>query len=192
MKKSLYRFTISFIIFCIGFTFGKLFDYWWYFEFSKEISIIDALTLFVTIGLALYITKVLEKETQDIRIKKDLYIAKISELEDFLSSFESLMEEPNIFYTKINNRIHSSRIKKNSIFATIRDDFKLINANELEKAISNDMNLLKQFLTGTNTIQLSVKKDIANYSEERKVEIYTKINAIKETFFKMKIMINNL
>ena len=54
---------------------GECIDYG-YFVLSKEVSIIDAFSLFATIGCAIYIARILEKEVQDKRVEKDLYLKK--------------------------------------------------------------------------------------------------------------------
>ena len=69
-KNKIINIIIYIIIFSIGCCCGKLID-WGYFVLNKEISIIDAISLFLTIGCAIYISKVLEKEVQDVRIKVD-------------------------------------------------------------------------------------------------------------------------
>ncbi|MDY9918552.1 hypothetical protein SAMN05216331_1344 [Porphyromonadaceae bacterium KH3R12] len=199
MRKKVINTIVFIVVFSIGITFGKLLN-WGYFELSKEISVVDSLSLFITIGLAIYITKILEKEVQDIRIEKELYIAKITELEESLKSFDVLIEEHEIIYNKITNRIHSCRIKKNSIFGNIKDSLKQIKTSDidlLEKEITDKINSLKRLLTETSAVpdkipELSVKKGIATFSVSRIIEISTEINAINESLFKMKVRINNL
>ena len=199
MRKKIINTIILFIIFSTGITLGKLLN-WGYFELSKEISIIDALTLFITIGLAIYVARILEKEIQDDRIEKELYIAKITELEEVLNSFETLIEEKDIIYSRINSRIHSCRIKKNSIFGSMKNNFKKIKTTDIdsfEKEISDKINSLKRLLTETSAVpsktpDLSVKKGIAVFSTGRIIEICTEINAINENLFKMKVKINSL
>ena len=200
MKKGIViKSVIYIVIFSIGITIGKLLD-WGYFELVKEISIIEALTLFITIGLAVYVAKILEKEVQDVRIEKELYITKIAELEGILNDFEVLLEEKEIIYSKINSRIHSCRIKKNSIFGNIKDNLKQLRTNDVnsfETEITEKINSLKRLLTETPAVpstkpELSVKKGIASYSANRMIEIYTEINAINENLFKIKVQINSL
>lgn len=73
-KNKIINIIIYIIIFSIGCCCGKLID-WGYFVLNKEISIIDAISLFLTIGCAIYISKVLEKEVQDVRIEKEMFIS---------------------------------------------------------------------------------------------------------------------
>ena len=74
-KKILHKALIGIAIFGAGMTLGKLFD-WGYFTLSSEISISDALTMFITIGVAIYIANVLERDIQDNRNEKDLLLKR--------------------------------------------------------------------------------------------------------------------
>lgn len=74
-KNKIINIIIYIIIFSIGCCCGKLID-WGYFVLNKEISIIDAISLFLTIGCAIYISKVLEKgSTRCSNRKRDVYFS---------------------------------------------------------------------------------------------------------------------
>jgi hypothetical protein len=199
MKRRIINITLGVLIFSIGATIGKLLN-WGYFELKKDISIIDALTLFTTIGAAIYITKILEKEVQEDRIEKELHISKISELELLLKIIEDLIEDKDSSFNKINYRIHSCRIIKIGIFASINENFKKnpsAKIAEFENNITVSLNSLKRLLTETPIIvnpypQLSLVGGLANYSLNRILEINIEINSIRENLFKLKVRINNL
>lgn len=199
MKKKIINAIIVILIFSVGATFGKLLN-WGYFEISKELSIIDALTLFTTLGVAIYITRTLEKEVQDGRIEKELFISKISEIEIILDRIEDLVEDKDCSYNKINTRIHSCRKIKNGIFESIDDNFnKSVSAKlkAFEPSISLGLNSLKRLLTETpiaqtDTPEITLSNGLANYSLNRVLEINLEINTIKEKTFKLKVNINNL
>lgn len=199
MKRKIINILSFIIIFSIGAVFGELLN-WGYFELSKEISVIDALTLFTTLGIAIYITKTLEKEVNDGRIEKDLFLAKISEIELTLDRIEDIVEEKNCAYNKINNRIHSCRKIKNVIFQSIGDTFSpktSAKLNLFEPDISSELNLLKRLLTETPISEsenphITLENGCANYSLNRQLEIDVTINSIKENLFKLKVKINSL
>ncbi|HZL11690.1 MAG TPA: hypothetical protein VFC65_17030 [Prolixibacteraceae bacterium] len=199
MKKKIIKALILIIIFSLGATFGKLLN-WGYFELSKELSIVDALTLFTTLGVAIYITQTLEKEVQDSRIEKELFISKISEIEIILNRIEDLVEDTDCSYNKINNRIHSCRKIKNGIFESIDDNFDNSVSARLKKfepSISLGINSLKRLLTETPitqtaTHEITLTNGLANYSLNRILEINVVINTIKEKLFKLKVNINSL
>jgi hypothetical protein len=199
MKRKIVNLTLVLIVFCIGLTFGKLLN-WGYFELTKDISIIDALTLFTTIGVAIYITKILEKEVQESRIEKGLYISKISEFESKLKTIEDLISEKDPSYGKVNSRIHSCRLIKKSIFDSIYGNFKSDKTNtikDFDRNITNCLSSLKRLLTDTPIItasnsDITLVSGIVNYSSNRIIEVNIEINSILEDLFKLKVRINNL
>lgn len=187
----------SFIIFSIGLTLGKVID-WGYFELSKEISIIDALTLIVTVGLGLYIAKVLESEVQNDRIEKDLYLSKISEIEEHLSTLEHLIEGDNISYLQITNQLHLCNIKRNLIFNNIKSITNNKLQSELvakEKTLKRRNRRLRNLLTnspreGEINNNILIEDNIIIYSPERIIEILSESNSIKDELFRVKIIVN--
>lgn len=200
MKKKVISVIMKIVILSIGITIGKLCD-WGYFELSKEISIIDALTLLSTLGVAIYITKTLEKEVNDNRIEKDLFLAKIGEIEQTLIKIEEVIESENCQYSVVNNKIHSCRRIKTSVFKSVSEVFsnkisKTI--TNIESLVNNDINILKRLLTETPVANSGVQahihleNGIATYTQSRQLEINVKINSIKENLFKLKVRINNI
>jgi hypothetical protein len=199
MKKKINKTVTYFLVFAIGVTTGELID-WGYFELSKEISIIDAISLFVTIFLAIYIVKVVEKETQESRLEKELYITKISDLESLLNKIEDLVDEKDVKFQKINTRIHKCRIIKSSIFSSIKESFKKNKAerfNKMKEQFSLHIYELKRKLTETSVAKtdnpdVNLIDGIVNYSDNRIQEINIITNTIKEDIFKFKAQMNNL
>ncbi|MCL2219097.1 MAG: hypothetical protein FWC23_01415 [Chitinispirillia bacterium] len=199
MKKKLINIICCLVILSICIPIGILLTIG-HFDLSMQISIIDALTLLATVIMAFYVTTVLEKEVQDVRIQKELYIAKITELEQLLGSFETLLEEATVPYQKVNRRICLCRLKKHSIFKAIKGNFKQIKPKEFEgfeKDITDNINILRKLFTETSVVSvptpdISMKNNILTYSQNRIEEILTVINITNENFFKLKIRINNL
>lgn len=187
----------SIIIFAIGTTLGKLFD-WGYFELSKEIKIVDALTLFSTIGIGLYVANVLQREVQNDRVEKDLFLNKIGEIEGHLTTIENIVENNNAPYLKVNNQIQQCGIKKNQID---RNKQNLINKRQksevkiIDGSIKNKIRRFKRLLTETPITSITGQDIViingqVTYSSSRIVEIISLSNSIKEDLFRLKIIIN--
>lgn len=178
----------------IGFTLGRLCD-WGYFELSKEVSIVDALNIFITIGLTLYIASVLDKRLKREQFKSDLFIAKIEQIESLLIQIENLIQDKNIEYQKINTLVHIIGIAKNSLIDSISEDkgkhirFDSINNNLKEKHKD-----LKSLLTDRpiekNNLSVVVSDNKVTYSLERITNIVSKCYSIKEEYFKLKVLLN--
>lgn len=180
--------------FGIGVTIGRLVD-WGYFELSKEVSIIDALNIFITIGLTLYIASVLEKRLKSEQFKSDLYVAKINEIECQIKQIEELLLDNNIEYQKINTRVHVIALAKNSLMQSIYSFQIGIEAiKEIDASLKNKHKEFKMLLTDRpidkQDKSVVVKNNIVTYSSGRIAEIIAISYAIKEDFFRLKVLLS--
>ena len=86
------QFLIYFSIFGIGIVIGDLIE-WGCFNLDNSISIIDALSLFVTVGLTIYIATILDKESKNKQFEVDLIVEQINEVENILKEIDSLISK---------------------------------------------------------------------------------------------------
>lgn len=197
-KKNITKYILWIVIFCVGICIGKLLN-WGYFTLSKEVSIIDAITLFVTVGCAIFIAKVLEKEVQDDRIEKDLFLSQASQLEFFLGEIEKNIESPDCLYSNIVNFYSSANKTRNKFFKRIdAHNIRLSKSqtlNEIKKELENYFKSLKPLLTDTPVIQtdlpdIVVESGKIKYSESRLTEIRNELTNIYDCLFAIKIIVN--
>jgi hypothetical protein len=200
MRKRIINVIILILILCIGICIGKLLN-WGYFELSKEIKIIEAISIFTTIGVAIYITRIIENEVQESRIEKNLFITKITELESLLKIIEDTIDEKDVSYRKINSRIHSFRLIKKSIFESINGNFKQVASEKIagiEGRISYSTTLLKRLLTETpidnkeKEPEITLVSGVVNYSISRILAINIETNSLRENLFMLKVRINHI
>lgn len=192
-KKIIINTLIYFIIFCVGCCVGELID-WGYFILSKEISIIDALSLFLSLGCAIYIAKVLEKDIQDDRIEKDMFIAQVENIETTL--IELLNKLNGSTYNEITSLYSKSNIKRHKLFKKI-DSFKksVFKVDDIKKSLDLKFKQLKPLLTYTavvpeTTPDVEIKRGKITYSSQRIVQINDSIECIQDELFKLKIIMN--
>lgn len=178
----------------IGITIGQSLD-WGYFELNKEISVIEALTFFATICIALYVTKILEKEVQETRVQKDLYISKLCEIDKLLSDVEALSENESPLYLKITNKIHICGVKHLSTIQLLKKEpiasKNLKKITSLEDEIRLSIRELRRISTTTDS-ENELSDNIIKYSNNRILEIQTKSDLLKGSLLKLKILINLL
>ncbi len=176
----------------IGITIGRLFD-WGYFEISKELSIVDALNLFITIGLTLYIASILDKRLKQEQFKSDLFVSKICEIENNLHKIEELLQNSEVQYQQINTIIHIIGIAKNSLIESLSDNAKN-SINTIGDTLKIKHKELKSLLTDRpidkEDRSVIVKSNQVTYSSDRTSQIVTTIYAIKEEYFKLKVFLN--
>lgn len=174
----------------IGITIGKLFN-WGYFELSKEVSIVDALNIFITIGLTLYIARVLDKRLKQEQFKSDLYVAKICDIENHLNQLEELVQKNGVEYQQINLHVHIIGIAKNSLISSLSCFNNMDSIDNNLKAKHKDFkSLLTDRPINKQDKSVVVKNNLITYSQERITEIIKLSYAIKEEYFKLKVLIN--
>lgn len=197
-KKIMTKYIVWFVIFSVGICVGKLLN-WGYFILSNEVSIIDAITLFVTVGCAIFIAKVLEKEVQDDRIEKDLFLNQTNQLEVFIAEMEKCIESSDSLYTNIVKFYSSSNRARNKLFKRIEEHniqlSKNQSLNKTKKDLENHFKSLKPLLTYTPVIQTELPDIIVEagrirYSESRLAEIKNELTNIYDCLFTIKIIIN--
>jgi hypothetical protein len=169
---------------------------WGYFILSKEISIIDALSLFLSIGCAIYIARVLERDVQNDRIEKDMFIAQVVNIETPLTDLSNKLNGST--YNEVISLYSKSNTTRHKLFKKI-DSFKKsqFKVDEIKKSLDINFKQLKPLLTATavvpeSTPDIEVKRGKINYSPQRIVEIQDCIQNIQDELFKLKIVINRV
>lgn len=173
------------------------------FSIDSTVSFDDIISILVTAGMGIYIVTSLEKEAQDHRIEKDLYISKVQEIEALLLEIESLIDdrENDVYYSNITNLEFRLKRKKDKIFKCIislSENKELIKMlQELEMALTTDFKELRVLLTQTTAVDnaekdVTVTNNIVQYSQSRVVELQTLINKIQEALLDVNIITNKM
>lgn len=197
---------ITAICVCLSFFVGLFTCCWWKngsCNIDPTINVLDAISLAATISVGIYIAKILQKEVQDKRIEKDMYLGLILSVERILNDLETLIEnseESTLYYQRVVSIIHRCRIKKTDIFEALDSlDNKLLKSqvNDLDQRLKGELKTLKTALTETSvksspTPSVKLKNNIIHYSEDRIIEIITSINVVESIFFELKVIVNNL
>lgn len=202
VKKNVINITIAvFVGIIVGFLLGSR----WLqplFSIDSTISFLDIISILATIGMGIYIVTTLEKEAQDHRVEKDLYISKVQEIEALLSEVEMCIDdrENDIYYSNITNVEFRLKRKKDKVFKCIislaRDEV-LEKIKEIERTLTSDFKDLRVLLTQTTAAEdaerdVNVTKNIVQYSPSRVVELQTLISKIQESLLDVNIIINKM
>ena len=135
---------------------------------AKEISIIDALSLFLSIGCAIYIARVLEKDVQDDRIEKDMFISQVVNIETPLIELSNKLNGST--YNDIISLYSKSNITRHKLFNQIqtfkKSEFKV---DEIKKTLDEGYKQLKPLLTDTAVVpkldpDIEIKEGKITYS----------------------------
>lgn len=200
MNRKISNTVIYVVIFSIGCCIGKLFNYG-YFVLDNEISIIDAISLFATIGCAIYITKVLEKGVQEDRIEKNIFIEQLESIEKYLCKIDDKLDTDCILYRDMVSMHSQANKQRHKFFTRVKKHKGSWSKNSIvikcEETLDLNFKLLKPLLTDTpvnkkTTRHITSKGGKMTYSEERLVEIRETLQAINDDLFTLKMLINKI
>lgn len=140
------------------------------------------------------ISKVLEKEVQDVRIEKEMFISQVGNTESPLVELGNKLNSTT--YTEVISLYSKSNITRHKLFKKI-DSFKKseFKVDDIKEVLDTNYKRLKPLLTDTSVMSKSppdieVKRGKITYSPERIVEIQENLQTIQDEFFKLKIIIN--
>ena len=193
---------LSLFLFILGWIIG---NEWQVTKFSLDLTfnIVDVITLIATIVMGVYIVRILEKEVQDRRIEKDMYLSKISSIENILEDIEELFQNKNgsdIDYRSIVSQEHRIRTKKNSIFKHLleKSDGKIKDKlQKFETQLKCEFKDLRQYLTQTSVgniepKEIEISNNKATYSSERTACILSSLNNIDNQLLELKVLVNKM
>ena len=201
-RRTIIEIILSIVILVIGWIIGNK---WQIMECKLDLSfnIVDLVTLIVTIAMGIYIAWILEKEVQDRRIEKDMYLSKIDSIDGILEDIENLFQSNNgsrIDYKKIVSIEHRVKLKKKGIFehllknshGKIKDSLKKYD-NQLKRDFKDLRNYLTQTSAGASVPQdITIDNNIASYSSERTSNILTLLNSIGIKLLEVKVLVNKM
>ena len=187
MKKITKKSLLYLSIFGIGVTIGDIIE-WGFFELDKSISIIDALTLFITLGVTWYIATVIDKQSKNKQIESELVIEQIREIETIIKELNVSTKPISLF--EVNLAVHKISLVKNNIFKNISNE-------DLESEFKNGFKKVKDLLTNrpidkNDKTKIAISKNMVNYSKIRVKEIITELYSFKAVIFKLKMEVGRI
>ena len=190
-KKNNNQWLIYLAVFGIGVTIGDCVDYG-YFVFDKSISVIDALTLFITIGLTWYIATILDKQSKNEQQESDMIVEQINDIASLLKEIDVLIRKETP-YSEIVLKTHCIGLVKQSIFEFLKKN-KCDTVDSFESMFKEKQKKLKDLLTNTpidknDTSKISMKKGIVKYTDVRIKEIVTEVYSFRTDLFNLKLFV---
>ncbi|MCQ2134004.1 MAG: hypothetical protein MJY88_03460 [Bacteroidales bacterium] len=198
MKKSrlLYG-IIGVVIFSSGWIVGLLVKDWAWFEYDNSFNLFDLFYTVVSVGLAVYIARAIEKGVQDRRNQKDIIIGRIDAVDSQLEQLLSCFVLNNKKYS-IDNTVILGRAKRIGMDAKKYERFiqkyypEFANSKEYKDTIINTRKLVKLCteLPKKPSPNISCVNDVWSYSSERFWEIQQELSRLRELCFNLSLLLN--
>lgn len=163
---------------------------------SPQIPVFDIISLLITVVLAIYVAKILEKDVQNSQVGKQMFLTKIEQNESLLSSLNEYIGQETILLSKINNILHRYRTIQNTIHSALKSKKKNGEFSSDCESIENEAKELNQLLTMTpidssDQSNITIRDGKITYSNNRITEITTCLLRIDNMLFNLKHKINN-
>lgn len=170
------------------------------FFFSKEIGVqldpINLATLLVTILLAIYVTRELNKRNEQERVEKNLIIEDIRSFKSYLlSDIKKILETEKINYLQVVSKLKTLRMNLNSIIKLI-EKYHFLNNKEMTVKLDNKIRDIKDLLTETPAVSGSVNPEITinngeiSLGSSQRDRIDTALNEMASLIFELVFEIN--
>ncbi len=163
---------------------------------SPQIPVFDIISLLITVVLAIYVAKILEKDVQNSQVGKQMFLTKIEQNESLLSSLNEYIGQETILLSKINNILHRYRTIQNTIHSALKNKKKNGEFSSDCESIENEAKELNRLLTMTpidssDQSNITIRDGKITYSNNRITEITTCLLRIDNMLFNLKHKINN-
>ena len=191
--KFQYSIITGIICLAIGYFCGKELDYTC-FTLNDEISVVDILTLLVTIFLAIYVGHVIEKVNESSRTEKTLIISSIERLDNISRDVAN-----NFISGKIEYQIAASGLKKiGTGIQRIKKRAEMLGwktQDEFDEILKKHRQL-RNLTTDTpstdnnDSNEIKVKQGMIEFSSNRTREIHNEFESFYLLLFELLIKIN--
>lgn len=190
---------IGVLLLLLGVVIGKFINFP-HFVISKDIDLVNILSIIVTIGLAVAITTFFDKRKSDYRTEKDLIIKRVDDIYNICSILQTEAISGNIEYTEAAYSIKRINVAIKSVYGLINmSNFNV--EDETKTNFKTSISELKDILTNTpmisekevklSEIPISVKNGVIHFNRERISQIEMKFDKLKNLLLEWQIKINN-
>lgn len=187
-----------FLLIAAGLVLGCLVRYWPLITFDFEIALFDVLTLIVTVFLAWWVAKKLEKDSAVERCEKDILIEKLKLMEGIIESVKQKVTATEIVQlSDVIAQIGNFDVLSNRVLGIIEKQYNSIMNEEVD--YRGDFELLDNMCTNDNFDGFSVNSIVMDehngvstcmYSQERRDAIETKASEILDKIFNLQLLLN--
>lgn len=185
-----------FLALLLGFLIGKFVSFQ-YFIIEKNINLIDILSIAVTISAAYWVTKILDKQKENFRTSKDLFLKRTDEISEIIRNLNTLVQSRNFQIVEITSMIKRINMSISSINGILPKNHINIDEHLFNKIkmVLQEINILLTF-TNPNTSTLvshpiQINSGNITITNIRLNEVEIKIDEFKNCLLQYELAINN-
>lgn len=178
-----------------GIIIGKVIN-WPFFKVDERVNLVDIFSIIITLIIAYFIAKVIEKEKEDDRAEKNLIISKLTCSSNTIDDLSDQINKKEILYIDA-----TSKIKKINLDITCAFNGLKISTVTLENdervEINKKIKKIKDLITDTplsnqnKNESIKVENGVIKISNARAIEIESELGKLKNEIFLLQMKINS-
>lgn len=180
------------LVFVLGYNVDKIFPYS-YFVISKEVNIVDVFSIFTTVFLALYISRIIEMQKDQKKYEKEIVFNKINELCRVISCLKELIHKNNVDLGTLNYHIKMS-FTLTKFINQILQNYNIYNSPAYMESVLNEIRKVRGILTTTpidsKSVDINISSNIVTYSSAIINSSFQKLSNIENLVTEWQLEIN--
>lgn len=189
-KKGLAVFLI--IAFLLGWYLGLWAENWTFITLSFDVPAINLFTTALTLGVTVYVAKIIQKSVQDRKSQNQLLIKRLDDIEKMVCEIEQLTGTDGFSYIALLARLKILYISLKRVEDEIHRVYPQLNSSAPFETTLTNVHQIQNAATyvTSNSREIVVEGDRVKYTQAKRNEIYTLLSFLKDKIFDIQVAIN--
>ena len=193
MKISKKRLGVFLLIaFSLGWYLGQWAENWAFITLSFDIPAINLFTTAVTLGVTVYVAKIIQKSVQDRKSQNQLLIKRLDDIEKMVGEIEQMTGTDGFSYIALLARFENLYISLKRVEDEIHRVYPQLNPSTPSETTLVNVHQIQNAATyvPVNSREIVVEDDRVKYSQAKRNEIYTLLSSLRDKLFDIQVSIN--
>lgn len=180
------------LTFFAGWYIGLWVENWAFVTMSFEVPAINLLTTAATLGVTVYVAKIIQKSVQDRKSQNQLLIQRIDRIEKLVDEIDHTTSADGFSYIVLQASIKNLYMSLNRVINEIHRLYPEIKKQVLSKQALLNVRELENVATFTvkNNSQIRILADKVFYSQPKRTEVNSSLSSLRDKLFDLQIEVN--
>lgn len=193
MKISKIKFVVClFLSFLIGWYVGLVLDNWVFITVSFDVQAVSLFTTALTLGVTVYVAKIIQRATQNSNNQKQFLVSRIGELDKAVSELEGVVTVDGFSYKLVIAKFMSLYFSLRRTLDNINSIYSIIGEQRKQKVLREWMSVKNVAtytpLDNTNGI-ITINRDKVSYKPSKRAEVISKLSDFRKILFDLQVEI---
>lgn len=180
------------LTFFAGWYIGLWVENWAFVTMSFDVPAINLLTTAVTLGVTVYVAKIIQKSVQDRKSQNQLLIQRIDRIEKLVDEIDHTTSVDGFSYIGLQASIKNLYMSLNRVINEIHRLYPEIKKQVSSKQALLNVRELENVATFTvkNNSQIRISADKFFYSQPKRTEVNSSLSSLRDKLFDLQIEVN--